>query len=227
MSLTPDFDVPADANMDNSYEVQVSVASGEDDRQPTASADFTITVIDDETEVERVLVSNTGQGYSGSTKVNNSDSAVRIRTGPNSQGYTIHSLALEFSESLADPTGVKVSSWSSHTPNRYERPKNEIFAFTNPSSIQARLTEFTAPPDTVLEPDTSYWIMVERTGDEAIKLLKTRSNSEDAFSAAGWSIGAHRFHRPRNINGQWTNRRVDHDPNQLMLRVIGYEYPGR
>ena len=222
MTIVPDFDVPSDANMDNVYEVQVGVTSGSGARERSTIADFTITVTDDDTELETVLVSNTGRRNDGSATVNNSDSALRIPTGGNPDGYVIQSVALRFWEALENPTGVRVSLWSSHTPRENARPNSEVFAFTNPSGIGARLTEFTAPPETVLEADTSYWIMIERTGETAVKFLETRAESEDSISAAGWVIGSLRFYRPRNMDGHWTNRKVKSDGDQLKLRVIGY-----
>ena len=173
-----------------------------------------------------MLVSNIGQAVRGQATVNNSDSAVRIRTGPNPDGYVIHSVALEFAERLEDPSGVRISLWSNHKPGRWQRPQAEIFAFANPSSIEAGLTEFTAPNDTVLDSDATYWLMIERTGDTRIRFSDTRSDAQDSISAAGWDIGAQRFYRPRNVSGEWTNRRVDDDRDQLMLRVIGYEHDG-
>ena len=226
MAVTPDYEVPADSNMDNAYEVQVRVTSGSSDRERSTTADFTVTVTDDDTEADRVLVSNTGRRDSGSDKVENSDSAVRIRTGSNDGGYVIHSVDLRFWEALEDPSGVRVSLWSSHKPGQHSRPNAEFFAFVNPSNIEARLTEFTAPPDTVLEPDTDYYLMIERTGDTATKFLETGSDSQDSISEADWDIGGLRFHRPRNMSGPWSNRKVGSDREQLKLRVIGHEYSG-
>ena len=162
MTVRPDYEVPADANMDNIYEVKVQATSGSGERERSVTANFTVTVTDDDTEAEKVLVSNSGKRNSGAAKVKNSDSAIRIHTGSNSEGYTIHSVALRLHKALEDSTGVRVSWWSSHQPGEHNRPNSEIFAFTNPASIEARLTEFTAPADTVLEPDTSYYIMIER-----------------------------------------------------------------
>ncbi len=226
LPFIPDFEAPVDENRDNVYEVQVRVTSGAGDRELSDTVDFRIAITDDDTEPEMVLVSNIGQTVKGKVAVNNSDSAIRISTGANSEGYVIHSVALEFAEALEDPSGVKVSLWSNHRPGRWDRPETEIFAFTNPSSIEARLTEFTAPADTVVEADTSYWIMIERTGDTAIRFAETASDSEDSISEAGWNIGSLRFHRPRNIDGKWGYRRVDDDKDQVMLRVIGYEKSG-
>ncbi len=226
MTISPDFEVPADANIDNVYEVQVRVFSGSGDRERSTTADVTVTVADDDTEAERVLVSNTGQRNNGSATVNNSDSAIRIRTGSNPEGYMIHSVALKFWEALEDPSGVRVALRSSQKPGKHIRPKDEIFAFTNPVKTEARLTEFTAPPDTVLEPDTSYWIMIEKTGDTALKFLETASNSEDSISAADWDIGTLRFHRTNSLNGPWGNHKVGSDQKQLKLRVIGYARTG-
>ena len=222
LPFRPDFEVPVDVNRDNVYEVEVRVTSGEGNRELSASVDFRIRITDDDTEPETVLVSNIGQTVKGNATVNNSDSAIRIYTGSNADGYVIHSVALEFAESLEDPTGVKVSMWSNHKPKKYNRPKEEIFAFANPSSIEARLAEFTAPDDTILDPETSYWLMIERTGDTAIKFRETASDSEDSISEAGWDIGGLRFYRPRSVEGQWGYGRVKDDKEQLMLRVIGY-----
>ena len=204
--------------------MQVQVTSGRSNRARSTSADFTITITNDESEAERTLVSNTGQTARGNATVNHSDSAVRIQTGLNADGCVIHSVPLEFGEALEDPPGVKVSLWSNRKPVKYNRPKEEILAFTNPSSIGARLTEFTAAPDAVLEPDTSYWVMIERTGDTAIRFAETGSDSEDSISGADWDIGSLRFYRPRNIDGKWGYDKVRSDSDQLKLRVIGYEH---
>ena len=118
MTVSPDYEVPVDANMDNVYEVQVQVTSGSGERERSATAGFSLTVTD-ETEAEKVLVSNTGKRNSGNATVNDSDSAIRIHTGSNSEGYLIHSVALKFQEALEDPTGVRVSWWSSHKPGRH------------------------------------------------------------------------------------------------------------
>ena len=184
---------------------------------------FRITITDDRREPETVLVSNIGQTVRGKARVKTADSAVRIRTGPNPEGYVIHSVALEFAEQLEDPSGVKVSLWSNHKPGRWDRPKSEIFAFANPSSIEARLTEFTAPADSELDPGKKYWLMIERTGNTAIWFSETRSDAADSISVAGWNIGLQRFHRPRHLNGSWGYNKVNKDEDQLMIRVIGYE----
>ena len=226
MTVRPDYEVPADTNMDNIYEVKVQATSGSGERERSVTANFTVTVTDEDTEAEKVLVSNSGKRNSGNATVNESDSAIRIHTGSNSEGYLIHSVALKFQEALEDPTGVRVSWWSSHKPGRHNRPNSEIFAFTNPASIKARLTEFTAPEDTVLEPDTSYYIMIERVGDTAIKFLETRLDSQDSISEQDWDIGALRFYRPSSMEGPWTNRKVGNDHEQLKLRVVGYERGG-
>ena len=222
MKVEPDFEVPADSDMDNTYELQLRATSGESDRERSVSAVFTITVTDDESEEEQVLVSNTGKKAKGNATVNNSVSAIRIRTGSSADGYVIHSVAMELAEALGKPSGLKVSLWSNHKPGGRDRPKVEMLAFSNPPTIEARLTEFTAQTNSTLEPDTSYWIMIERTGDSAIKFRETASDSQDDISKTGWDIGSLRFHRPLSVNGPWNNRRVSNDRDQLRLRVIGY-----
>ena len=82
--------------------------------------------------------------------------------------------------------------------------------------------KFEAPAGTVLEPDTSYWIMVKRTGNSALKFEKTASDSQDSLSVPGRDIGALRFYRPNRWSGPWSNSSVRSEADQLMLRVIGY-----
>ena len=77
-----------------------------------------------------------------------------------------------------------------------------------------------------MEPDTSYYIMIERVGDTAIKFLDTRLDSQDSISEQDWDIGALRFYRPSSMEGPWTNRKVGNDHEQLKLRVVGYERSG-
>ena len=77
-----------------------------------------------------------------------------------------------------------------------------------------------------MEPDTSYYIMIERVGDTAIKFLETRLDSQDSISEQDWDIGALRFYRPSSMEGPWTNRKVGNDHEQLKLRVVGYERSG-
>ena len=226
MTIAPDFEVPADTDMDNAYKVQVKVTSGSGERERSVTADFTVTVTDDDTEAETVLVSNTGQRVKDNTKVQNSDSALRFDTGSNEGGYALHSVALSFAESLTDPSSVRVSLWSMRTVgSNLERPNVEIFAFANPAIIEASLTEFSAPQDTVLEADTTYYIHIERAGDVPLMFNETASDSEDEFSAAGWRIGTIRLHRPRHLNGPW-GRSAKNDRDQILFRVVGYSRTG-
>ena len=77
-----------------------------------------------------------------------------------------------------------------------------------------------------MEPDTSYYIMIERVGDTAIKFLETRLDSQDSISEQDWDIGELRFYRPSSMEEPWTNRKVGNDQEQLKLRVVGYERSG-
>ena len=215
LKFVPDFEVPADANMDNVFEVQVKATSGSGGRERSTTAEFVITVSDDESEAERVLVSNTGQRVKGTATVNNSVSATRIFTGSNPDGYVITSLGLRFAEALEDPDGVQVSLRSSHSPRKNQRPKDEIFAFSNPYGIHEGLVKFKAPADTVLEPDTSYFIMIKRTGESALLFEETSSDSQDSTTAPGWDIGSLRFYRTNSLSGRWKNSKVRLDKDQI------------
>ena len=223
MTVTPDYEVPADTDTDNRYNVQVEIKSGVGVRERSATAVFVITVTDDDSESERVLVSNTGKRAKSRATVHHSDSALRIITGANPEGYALHSVAMRFAEAPSSLSDVRVSLWSKGTiRSDIPRPEAELFAFTNPSTIRAGLAEFTAPQGTVLDPLTGYYIVIENVGDTPIKLWETGADGEDAISAAGWSIGNIRLFRPKDLTGRW-NRRVDSEGDQILLRVIGYE----
>ena len=225
MTFTPDYEVPGDADTDNRYEVQVEVRSGVGVRERSTTAVFAITVTDDDSEPESVLVSNTGKRAKSRATVHHSDSALRIITGSNPEGYVLHSVAMRFSEAPISPSDVRVSLWSKGTVgSRIPRPEAELFAFTNPSTIRAGLAEFTAPQGTVLDPLTGYYIVIENGGDAPVRLWETGADGEDAISAAGWSIGNIRLFRPKDLTGRW-NRRVDSEGDQILLRDIGYEKP--
>ena len=223
MTVTPDYEVPVDADTDNRYDVQVEVTSGVGVRERSSTAVFAITVTDDDSESESVLVSNTGKRAKSRATVHHADSAIRIITGPNPEGYVLYSVALRFAEVPSNLSDVQVSLWSKGTVrSNLPRPEAELFAFTNPSTIGAGLAEFTAPQGTVLDPLTGYYVVIENGGDAPIRLWETGADGEDAISAAGWSIGNIRLFRPKHLTGRW-NRRVDSEGDQILLRVIGYE----
>lgn len=225
MTATPDYEVPGDVDTDNRYDVQVEVRSGVGVRERSTTAVFAITVTNDDSESERVLVSNTGKRAKSRATVNNSDSALRIITGSHPEGYVLHSVAMRFSGAPSNSSDVRVSLWSKGTvESSIPSPEAELFSFTNPSAIRAGLAEFTAPRGTVLDPLTGYYIVIENVGDTPIKLWETGADGEDAISEAGWGIGNIRLFRPKDLTGRW-NRRVDSEGDQILLRIIGYEKP--
>ena len=120
----------------------------------------------------------------------NSVNRSRFSTGPNATGYTVTSLALRGRGSVSgldpDDTFVEI----------YDRPPHEAgsnrIALANPSSFtEDDWTTFTFPANTVLEPKSNYWLVVNRavpSGNARFGHRNTSEISVDRDSAFGWSI---------------------------------------
>ena len=68
---------------------------------------------------------------------------------------------------------------------------------------------FTAPPDTVLSPNTTYWLVAEAVSpaslpDGSLALAAGGSGAEDPGGLAGWSVGDNGLFRPEASTGGWT-----------------------
>ena len=172
------FDVDLDEGA-NVIKVKVTAEDG------TTTKTYTVAV---RRAAADLLVSNLGQlgtiaasvGASTITAVGS-----QFTTGGHTDGYTISAVRL----SIEVPSGTTplVSIYSDNSGE----PGSSLKELTNPSAIPTTATELEFDAGGyMLDADTPYWIVVERaSGTGEIIVEATASTSEDAGSAAGWSIG--------------------------------------
>ena len=156
-----------------------------------------------------VLVSNIGQaGTTNAFTFLNSSRAQGFTTGSNTGGYTLESI-----ESQMDVLGtlniltirtIRAQLWSATSSGT---PSVKVADLTVPSSITDGPVTFTAPQDTRLNANTTYFFVIFTTGSvTSLTLPYTLSADEDAGAATGWSIGNTSYYQSRNVPqaGSWT-----------------------
>ena len=141
------------------------------------------------------LVGTTGQTSSGNITFN-FDAAQAFTTGPNSQGYKLTRVELDFSALDADQSAYTVSIHS----NSSSAPGSSLATLTKPSSLSVGRNAFHAPDGGVsLDANTTYWLVVDvdhtdnPTNDTTYRT--TSSSAEDSGALAGWSIANALKHR--------------------------------
>ena len=143
-----------------------------------------------------VLVSNAEQTALGTLSTGSGTQAFAqaFSTGSNHQGYTIDAVEVLSGGSNAFSVGV-------HTTTSNGAPDRLHATLTPPGDFTAGGTAFfTAPADTVLEPNTTYTLRMTPDSD-AVSIGFTNSNAEDSTSLAGWTI-RNGYHNLPN-NGPW------------------------
>ena len=129
------------------------------------------------------LVSNISQtaGATFGLSSSNSRVATKFTTGDNADGYTLSSVDLVLGGvGTGDDLTVTIRAVSSDDPGAVHA------TLTNPTLANGTKT-FTAPSNTTLAANTTYWVDLERVSG-TIEIGTTSNNSEDAASASGWSI---------------------------------------
>ena len=150
-------------------------------------AERTIYLSRDTSSLARAFISNVGQ-QQGSL-VSNETRATAFTTGRNSTGYEV--------------TSVEVYVPGNHTSG--VTPRVEIFedsagapgtpfaTLINPATIAANaISTFNAQPNTILDPNTVYWLGVSNPDDAAGQGFFVQiapSNMLDGAAAMGWSMG--------------------------------------
>ena len=110
------------------------------------------------------LVSNTAEGSMGAST---DFQAQRFATGTNTGGYTISEVQVRLNTTASRSTSVKIRE-----NNATNKPGDLVATLTNPGTLTGSSDNtFTAPPDTMLDPSTNYWISVNEgitiSGDRA------------------------------------------------------------
>ena len=155
----------------------------------------------------QVLVSNTGQTSGTSGASINVNWATAFATGSSPGGYNLDSIGIKINKTPSDQTDwsfltVGIYSDSSNTPTQL------LHTLTNPAALGTGVQTFTAPENTVLQVDTTYFVLLTDTRaprgplEMPLELNLATSDNEDAGAASGWSI-ANGSRRQNTVGGAW------------------------
>ena len=143
-------------------------------------------------QVAVVLVSTSGQTPVATQDLAGLDLAQGFTTGDNADGYTLTSIDVDFENA---PTGLNVKVLTGLPDNA-----TEIAELVIPATPAAGINTFTAPADTTLSANTTYYVRLRLTSGT---LNTTTSSNDDANPANGWSVGDGWYQRDTGTN-MWT-----------------------
>ena len=172
--------------------------------------EFVITVLDP------ALVSNIRQTSHGRDGLADVDAAQGFDTGTHPGGYELTGVELRLTTAAA-LTAVPRVRLVAGSPQAAGG-----VTLTGPDALPTDTTGtyvFTAPAGTKLKPSTTYSVVMESVGNTSsgVDWLHTRSNSEDATPATGWSITDESQSRARQSTGSFSADAAD----KYLLRVRG------
>ena len=148
-----------------------------------------------QTPVITTLVSN------GHLTVSSSSSAIlqaqSFVTGANVDGYTVSEVGVYFTNGSGRNTSAKIRK-----NNNNNLPGDLVATLTNPDTLtSASFNTFTAPADTMLDANTTYWISMNED-IASRKAFLGRVIANDETGETGWSIGDGRLSR-NTASGAW------------------------
>ena len=161
---------------------------------------------------EIVLVSNTSQSGFGGTPVGAYDHAQGFTTGKNTLGYVLTSIELQVHTAPANGTlTVSVREADGQDPS-----DTVLYTLTTPSNLGTGLRKFTAPANSSLSAETTYF--VHMTFDVGLNPTQPQWNltdrtQEDSGAYAGWSIANERHSRVTGSTGNWGT------PNNARIKI--------
>ena len=152
-----------------------------------------------------VLVTNAAVSPSASTaNVGPVLVAQSFRTGSAPQGYALHTVHLQISTGSGAPS-VAAAIHADGNPSYGDK----LYDLTGPGDLDAAVDVFTAPEDTTLEPDTTYWLVIRRssqTGTASLQLAD--SPAADNRSMAGFTLSSHLTETATGSDSGTTTRSV-------------------
>ena len=156
-------------------------------------------------QVTVVLVSNIDQPANRTIDLGSLEIAQGFTTGANADGYTLTDIEVEFT---AAPTGLTVKLLTG-----LPAATNELATLNNPASLIAGTNTFTAPADTTLSANTTYYVSTQASTGT---LGGTSRVDEDSGAAAGWGIEDLLYER--SGTNPWTQGATQ----KVRIRVNGY-----
>lgn len=164
-------------------------------------------------DIDRLRMAHKLTGNSGQTdaspapfhNIHDRDQAQAFTTGVFPRGFTLTRVDLDLIIGGPGSPGFTVSLYSDDNG----QPGTSLGSLTAPTSLIDGLNEFTASGNgIVLDPDTTYWVVIDTStpgdsGDTPWRIRSTASNGEDVVSNPGWSVSNGSRHR--SWNGEdWT-----------------------
>ena len=138
-----------------------------------------------------VLVSNIGQP----TNATNSPIGVSLdhvqgfETGDNSSGYTLTSIEVKLVVIGGNTSGTTPSA----TLHKTNAADAAVAALTGPGTTTGGAVTFTAPANTTLNADSTYFILLQ--GGTNVNVERTYSDSEDSGGQSDWTVLTSGHHR--------------------------------
>ena len=145
----------------------------------------TYTVVVTRALAGQVFVDNTGEvTFANNIQTHNSNSQ-SFATGPNTGGYILTSISVVAQLFSSGPFSLEVRT--TDTDGAPVAHHASMIAPGNFPAGESTIT-FTAPPNTMLDGDTTYTIILGQVGSTPRHIRTTTSNADNA-GTSGWSIG--------------------------------------
>ena len=175
---------------------------------------------------ETELVSNFGQTEQS---LSNPSSQYRyaqdFTTGANPDGYTLNKIDLKVSGNSDSTFTVELATGVSTSVNTY----TSVATLSRGTGVSS----FTAPANTVLSPNSTYFVVIssESTSASVDRFKFAEKTATGETGEAGWTIGDKRFRQQRPTGSDWENWRhpnatlpPPHDQTgPILIRVHGDE----
>ena len=203
----------SDLESDETIELRIAAASNPitapEDRyaRDANGALAAVTIVSDEAPAAPymptagTLVSNVGQGQTSAALFASGTGGVvyaqRFTTGNNAGGYNLASISayLQITGVLnaAQRGTINAELWSSRTVATIQTPNAKLHDLTVPQSVTTGTVSFAAPPNTTLDANTGYFLVLyvndsSRAVGGRVRAGLTRSFNEDSGAAPGWGI---------------------------------------
>ena len=149
-------------------------------------AERTIYLSRDTSSLARAFISNVEQSASSAV---NQTFAVAFTTGGNSTGYGLTSVDVNVSSNHTSGVTPRVEIFEDSAG----APGTPFATLINPATVAAdAINTFNAQSNTILDPNTVYWLVVSNPGDatgQGFFVKVASGNTLDGPAAMGWSMG--------------------------------------
>jgi len=176
------------SSADEGKRVRVTVSFTDDNLIPTVLTSdafpATGTVIDD------TVVNNLSEERFSSLLAGNAPGTTLTQafgTGDNAGGYRLNGISVIVTEN--NFSGSERSTLRIYDSLSDGTLGNEIYTLMTPALTQGITAFFAAPPGAKLEPETTYFVAFQGTGNNENDLKLASTNSDAQSGDAGWTIG--------------------------------------